>query len=226
MSDKKYPYIGISRESGNVVLFFDKDSGERIEGSTCSTGMTGHWNECVFTNITAECLANTYGEVKDARHAEFIKALAEANDIDIEDVSVWCDGEFFNFYADTEGYLLLDFFAEETAKDSDEKQITIPQPPEGWGVEEDKQEWPKVGDDAEMRDGSKCVVRCIVGDLAWCECPGSSIAMITVHLSNLKKPKTPEQELQEDIYSIILNGSAGFATKTLLEKYNITKKDK
>lgn len=59
------------------------------------------------------------------------------------------------------------------------------------------EEWPQVGSDAITRDGSAVTVACISGDLAWCECPTSSMQMITININNLKKLKSPKQESGE-----------------------------
>lgn len=94
--------------------------------------------------------------------------------------------------------------------------------------------WPKVGDFAISNDGSKVTVRCIVRDLAWCECPTSSMQMITIHTCNLKKPRAPEEELRDELVDLAfnqfnddsydLNYNAYCLASDLMERYSITKK--
>lgn len=73
---------------------------------------------------------------------------------------------------------------------------------------ENQKTWPQVGDHALIQRGAKVTVRCIVGDLAWCACPESSMNMITVNLSNLSKPKSKEDQLIEELQTKLCNLNA------------------
>lgn len=73
---------------------------------------------------------------------------------------------------------------------------------------ERQDDWPKVGDHAFIQRGSKVTVRCIAGDLAWCECPESSMNMITVNLNNLSKPKSTQGILIEELQTKLVENNA------------------
>lgn len=75
-------------------------------------------------------------------------------------------------------------------------------------LERQGDEWPKVGDDATMNDNSRVTVRCVVGEFAWCECPTSSMQMITVHIYNLRKPKSKEDLLIEELQTKLVKNDA------------------
>ena len=76
---------------------------------------------------TKEELQNTYGEVQSLEHAEFIVELGKNANAEIS--TEYSKGSFFNFYTGPNGELYLGFFDKHLAKDSGEKQITIPLPP-------------------------------------------------------------------------------------------------
>lgn len=217
--------------------------------------------ESCDSNVTNQYLANTYGEVASPEHAEFIVELGKNAKATIS--TSWLRGKYFNFYTSSSGELHLDFYDEELANDSNERQITIPLPPKQiqtatpeeefemqqimknagdnlvLGCEDSKcDEWPCLGDDAISNDGSKVTVRCIVRDLAWCERAESSMQMITMHICNLRKPKTPEEELRDDITEVVWKANdlwtstkeaqhvsvQEFVAAKIMDKYNITKK--
>ena len=129
----KYPYIGKCEENELTVIFSDNGSGTTIDEGKSDVAINGKFecgfNEREFKNITTEYLANTYGEVKSKEHAEFIKLLADVNQFRLNgstfDFEVF-DGVWFCFDEDE----LYFYDNSEDASDMDEKQITIPLPPE------------------------------------------------------------------------------------------------
>ena len=101
----KYPYIGKCEENELTVIFSDNGSGTTIDKGESDIAINGKFecgfNEREFKNITAEYLANTYGEVKSKEHAEFIVKLAEVNKI--QAVNPWREGLLFCFYYNSDG---------------------------------------------------------------------------------------------------------------------------
>lgn len=73
----KYPYIGKS-DIGNEFLIASSDSAFHIKEQVWISANNESSN---LRDITQECLANTCGKVESIEHAEFIKLLAESNDI-------------------------------------------------------------------------------------------------------------------------------------------------
>ena len=139
----KYPYIGeLKNGSGGVALFTGDSYGAQLnckgrnwESKDTNIYGVDNWNEDKFKNITAEYLANTYGEVKSKEHAEFIVKLAEVNGRDNYSV-IYLD-EAKSFVFDVVGD--LKFYKarpSELPSVSHLKQITIPLPPECEEAEE------------------------------------------------------------------------------------------
>ena len=60
----------------------------------------------------------------------------------------------------------------------------------------------KVGDEVASHGGSKMTIRAICGEFAWCECPTSSLRMLTVHLDNIKPYKAT---LREKVWDVVAN---------------------
>lgn len=127
----KYPAIYRSVVNENVFLLFNEKQGVVLDKCETIIGTSGKWNEFTFKNITAEYLANTYGEVKSKEHAEFIVKLAEVNGIQ---VSVNCrDGNAKVFSFRTKSgmpRLVLLSTKDHLYNTVSRKQITIPLPPE------------------------------------------------------------------------------------------------
>lgn len=124
----KYPYIGKGIESGSIVLIYGKDSAIVMDSKTWAAkdSEDTEVDESYFKNITAEYLANTYGEVKSKEHAEFIVRLAEVNGFDIGIKSNI--PSVFEFSG-----MLLNVYANDIssfAHNVESKLITIPLPPE------------------------------------------------------------------------------------------------
>lgn len=205
----------------------------------------GKWdNVNGLKNITAEYLANTYGEVKSKEHAEFIVKLCENAGIDV--FPQLLDANYFVIKGK------LSFHNCERITSSELKQITIPLPPkceektyryEGVGHKPKHfdcictkcggrccigncDEWPKVG--SKVTWGTKAVngeVKAIDNDndFAWVKNDYGNY--VTVYVGHLEKPKTPEQELQEDLINIFQSSlDGGHFVGKLMAKYNITKK--
>ena len=125
---KLYPYIGEGKNSGSIALIYDKAKCITLESKTWASDdleLCEGINERFFKNITAEYLANTYGEVKNKEHAEFIKLLAETNKIPCAVVSI--DMNYTMFYV-IDGCLF--FCVKDIDAVGDYKKITIPLPPE------------------------------------------------------------------------------------------------
>ena len=124
----KYPYIGKSIYSDNLVLFNSKGCGALIDPTNSEyKGFVDWLNESTVIDCTKEALQNTYGEVQSLEHAEFIVELGKNANAEIS--TEYSKGSFFNFYTGLNGELHLNFFDKNLAKDSGEKQIIIPLPP-------------------------------------------------------------------------------------------------
>lgn len=234
----KYPYIGKGKESGTVVMMVKPECGLIIESKTWAT-KDGKFetsiDETYITNITHEYLQNTYGEVQSPEHAEFIVELGKNESAIIS--TAWTKGKCFNFYTNSSGELHLDFYDKELASDSEERLITIPPPPKA--DKKELSEWPQVGD-VVCWDGNDYTgtVKAISDGNAWCKLDNG--LYYTIQMKRIKKPKTPEEELHDEIKSIIfkkhiematsihvknsLAVMAGNAVEIILNKYNITPK--
>lgn len=226
-----YPYIGEGIKSGSTALIYEQSKCVAIESKTWAVAdleLCDGINEDKFKNITAEYLANTYGEVKSKEHAEFIVKLAEVNGFTIEFISNF---EAKSFIIKNECLSIFNIHINGLDKENLNK-ITIPLPPEcekppiGGGQSMDynncrcstapalNDEWPKVGDDAEICEspafelsvksskfiGKKGIVRAKFENS-----DGVMVYVLEVntenvfcfYLQNIKKTKTPEQELRE-----------------------------
>ena len=247
MNNKIYPAIYKSVHN-EEYLYADNDNYYSYERETWnkSGNCDDHEND---TNITPEYLANTYGKVASKEHAEFIVELAEANNLTL----VWGDPDSpvksFKFRGDK-----LRLFELETNELSDingAKLITIPLPPKQiqtatseeefemqqimknngdnlvLGCEDSKcEEWPCVNDDVEYRNckwkvAAKYKHMLMLVTLDDC---GFAVAEI----KEVKKPKTPEEELRDDIKKAVYLVSEGeedsLHITLILSKYNNTKK--
>lgn len=172
-------------------------------------------------NITVEYLANTYGEVRSKEHAEFIVKLAEVNGFKLKGYAR-NSGYFYTWRLD-DGSLFFSFCKDEkVAMDDDEKLITIPLPPKEKPMVSQK-ECPAVGDEVlidstehlselENFNGEKCKV------IGICEHKGKNILTIS-HKSLgvaalimgewIKKPPTPEKELESKLSALMNSDSCG-----------------
>lgn len=252
-----YPFIGKFQSA--VKIFFNHGSSAVIESGH---GVARH--ESNFKNITAEYLANTYGEVKSKEHAEFIVKLATENNIKVW--TFWNKGKCFNFHADQNGGLNLEFSNEEYAKRNGEKLITIPLPPKQEDEKMNTKEktsrekllefmhecyhrnesdfytfsqefvdhiemkestdlgWPKIGSKVTWADSTLKGEVASIGDcVAWVKKDNGDYE--TVFLSLLNKPKTPEQELRDEL-TVVMQRNLTYEqmVNDLIENFNITKK--
>ena len=215
------------------------------------------WHEDAFKNITREYLANTYGKVASKEHAEFIFELCRVNGIPAIYSSKPSEAKSFEV---NKGYISLHSIGINELNVSSQKLITIPLPPKQiqtatseeefemrqimknngdnliLGCEDSKcEEWPQIGDEViifnqhnELRGELLALTK--------------EYAIISqhygeqhLHLSGckFKKPKTPEEELRDDIVQTIHDDVYHGAYEkqplvvfadALMTKYNITKK--
>ena len=238
-----YPYFG-GIDNDTVTLFIDENTGFIIEHPKLKEKfrLDDDWIEDEFKNITTEYLANTYGKVKSKDHAEFIAELAKAHGIEVKER--WVEGDFFCFHRDICKKPILGFYDEEAACDEGEKLIIIPMPPkeveeipehnvlQDRKIECNSDEWPKIGDDFIHKDE---LVTCISkgfmsnGDeVITFECADKLSHGSCWNIDAwVKKPKTPEEELRDDIVQLIddADGLSSYVlTLALMDKYDIKKK--
>tara|TARA_R110002049_G_scaffold297332_2_gene486209 strand:- start:2091 stop:2837 length:747 start_codon:yes stop_codon:yes gene_type:complete len=243
--DIKYPYIARNESSVEMLVFSESKA---IILSVINKGILHDVHPAFsknYKNITTEYLSNTYGKVESKEHAEFIAKLCESNGI-----------ELFNNYdegitqfAINRGELIFTY-VKPVISDHD-KQITIPLPPKEvkemknngdnlvLGCEESKcEDWPKVGDEVLFPSGNGILAIKKPGDngvvIVECNDEGCGRVYKRVSLSALQKPKTPEEELRDDIIELTLShmenkshpieANAYYLFSDLLSKYNITKK--
>ena len=130
MSDKKYPYIGEGKRSGNIVLFTGKRTGVVIvEGeSVVDKYQVGYkcntWDEAQFKNITREYLVDTYGKCESQEHALFIFRLAKNQEIYVKGFN-YKKASYF-MIVDNELYF---YSSDEMPKRNKCKLIHLPLPP-------------------------------------------------------------------------------------------------
>ena len=247
MKSKIYPAI-YRAVHNNEYLYADNDNYYSCERETWnkSGNCDDHENDI---NITREYLANTYGKVESKEHAEFIIELAEANDLPL----VWGDPDSpvksFKFRGDK-----LRLFELETNELSDingAKLITIPLPPKQiqtatseeefemqqimknngdnliLGCEDSKcEEWPCANDEVEYI-GCKWKVAAKYKHMLMLVTP-DDCSFAVAEIKEVKKPKTPAEELRDDIKKAVYLVSEGeedsLHITSILSKYNITKK--
>lgn len=252
--DIKLPAIIDNVGYNQKVLIFKCGKAYHLEGDYEGEWSNGeYYIESQCKNITQEYLSNTYGKVESKEHAEFIVELAKANGFDV--VGSTSKAKSFEFSGDS-ALALYEIPTDIFANNEESRLITIPLPPKQiqtatseeefemqqimknngdnlvLGCEESKcEEWPKVGD--------KFIHK---GELVTCISKGvmsKGDEVITFEgadkLSHgscwnidvwVKKPKTPEEELRDDIEYVIhhFEGDKVAGRKWLMNKYNITKK--
>lgn len=213
--DIKYPYIGKDLESSTVVLMLKPECGVVIKSKTWATKdgkLETSIDESYIANVTHEYLANTYGKVDSKEHAEFIVELAENAGFEVR--RAYKQG--FAFFSFWDGKLaFLEILS--AAKAECEKQITIPMPPKEVKAVD---EWPKANCEFQHKESKKKgIILCVDGSFAWCKYPYMN--PVTIRISDIQKPKTPEEELQDELIDIIDNAScseqaAEYIVKTYL----------
>lgn len=269
----KYPAIYESVE-GSEYLYQNKDSYYCYERQIWDSSEPHHDCHHSDTNITAEYLANTYGEVKSKEHAEFIVKLAEGYGAD--NYSVIFLDEAKSFVFDRVGDLkFYKASPSELSSVSHLKLITIPLPPECEETEgnnmvaakyektdrertlelmhecyhemsgdfydfsqkfvgmvalnerESVDEWPKVGDEVQTSDGAGSVK--LLPDSKGYYVISIKDEYYQYQLDELSKPKTPEQELRDELISAMDDSNTAFQyaeylSKYLLDQYELIKK--
>ena len=242
----KYPYIGKCEENELTVIFSDNGSGTTIDEGKSDVAINGKFecgfNEREFKNITTKYLANTYGEVKSKEHAEFIVKLATNHGLRCNRNIV--DDDFKYFYFNDDVLFLTTF---KLSPMTYFKQITIPLPPKEYLMEfegrEDElskgDEWPKVGGDVLIHDlgferNTKGTYK---GEnkngVPIIELDDGSVFLLGFG-GSISKPKTPEQELRDEISDLAFNQfnddsydlthNSYYLAEQLISKYDITKK--
>ena len=188
---KSYPYIAINNHDIEFLVFSEKRA-IVLNGVNKGDEHNPSYFIRRYKNITHEYLQNTYGEVVSPEHAEFIIELAENAGFDCGE---FISGEDVYFYA---GENSIDFTSfEPIASNDGKKQITIPLPPKA--DKQESSEWPQIGDDVFYKESgnSKGVVLAIDADIAWIKNSYGGYSIIDI--KSLVKPKTPEEELRDDI---------------------------
>ena len=227
----KYPYIGESQFTGSEVLLASRSNGFRLDVENAE--YCNDWDETVFKNITREYLTNTYGKVESQEHADFIVELAGNAGFELN--PNYKDGEYF--YISTTRY---GFSSEKFCRLDGAKQITIPIPPKCdeslnngdnllFGGEDKCKEWPCVGEEVTFKHTKWNVAAKYNHMLMLVTHDDCGFALACKN--DLQKPKTPEEELRDDIFQSSgirsRDGGAESAKEVagfLLSKYNITKK--
>ena len=192
----------IMKFKDDYLLYFD--SMKHINLTTMEVRVSAI--ESCDANVTNQYLANTYGKVESKEHAEFIVKLAENHDVEI--ISEWQKGCWFNFFLNSQDKLTLNFSPKSTACDNGEKKITIQLPPKEvkemknngdnlvLGCEESKcKEWPCVNDEVLTSDGNG-VVR-LLPDSKGYYVVSVNGEYYQYQIDELSKPKTPAEELRE-----------------------------
>ena len=195
----EYPYIGESKMSGSVVLFYSSGCGVVIDECNHQENyvLSATWVESMFKNITREYLANTYGEVESKEHYEFVAKLADSAGCNVID-DYHASYRFFNLMGDS----LYPHHFEESASHCEKIKITLPLPPKEEDMKSENmksEEWPISGCD--------CIYE---GELYYflCKSPFANVAVITkansedwdvisASYDDLEKPPTPEEALAE-----------------------------
>ena len=185
----KYPTILSNLCGTQTVIAYDSSNVYHLKGMF-EGEYVEDYNTHNTTNVTREFLDSTYGVVESKEHAEFITELAKVNGILLHG-----DKTLGNYFLVSEGYLA--FYNCDGISSSSLKQITIPMPPKHTTSKE-----LKVGDEVVYCGGSKMTIKAICGDLAWCECPTSSLRMSTVHLDNIKPYKAT---LRDKVWDVVAN---------------------
>lgn len=246
----KYPYIATN--GLNNFLVYAENTATLIgdENNCFSSGFKIALCEDGLTDITREYLANTYGKVESKEHAEFISKLAMSAGFGFPFNKVKSNG-----YFSVSGGNVYFWGSESEATSWNEKLITIPLPPKKETKKEpENKDWPQVGDDALFEcsenpkshedcnldehcivdtwfNGDELVVVAIVTGFDGSLLPvvqNKRTKEVSAILKKLiKKPKTPEQELRDELIndlSTMQRESNGYTAEMLLSKYNITKK--
>lgn len=212
----KYPYIGEYNNHRLVVLFTGKNTG-------CTIGSTEYfdsYNELKYTDITHEYLSNTWGVVESKEHAEFIIELAEGCGLESLQDGVGNKNYFhigeksFALFINKPTYIgnckqiTIPLPPKKTQTATPEEEFEMEQIMKNagdnlvLGCEDSKcDEWsPKVGGEVLTGDDNKGIMIVSKPDdhnMVVVECKSHDYGKFyrVVKLSDLSKPKTPEEEL-------------------------------
>jgi hypothetical protein len=146
-----------------------------------------------YVDITHEYLSNTWGVVESKEHAEFIIELAELHGFELAQQSS-LSGSFFSF--DIKGFCFLNL---ESIASRHCNKITIPLPPKA-------KEWPQVGDEVCWGFESSGVIKSLSDGFAWIKEANNDYT--TVYTSSLKKPKSKQDLLIEELQTKLCNNNA------------------
>lgn len=242
---KSYPYVGKFQQA--IKLFYAPNKFELLESGN---GLSRH--EMNYKNITREYLSNTWGVVESKEHAEFIIELCKGHGIEI--FNLFDDGITHFFIA--KGEVIFTYGAPTTSAHDKQITIPLPPkakskfsglrsifnpndicvklsapelPEAGHNLvfaASECKEWPCVNDRVTWGDLThKGVVKSISDGFAWIKRDSGEYE--TVYISSLKKPKTSEEALRDDLEYAIhhFEGDKVAGRKWLMSKYNITPKD-
>ena len=226
MNDEiKYPYIGKSIYSDNLVLFNKKGCGALIDSTNSEyKGFVDWLNESTVVDLTKETLQNTYGEVLSPEHAEFIIELCEVNGIEV----------FNGFDIGITNFAIVKneviFTYGKPSVSEHDKKITIPLPPKpeasaGELTTEEETElkslcmvsalnneienqktWPQVGDKVTVFGRQGVLV--LPADANGMYVVESNGRYFIPKLSDMTKPKSKQDLLIEELQSKLVNNNA------------------
>ncbi|AVM33030.1 hypothetical protein [Pseudoalteromonas phage PHS3] len=223
---------------------------------------TARWSTFNAINITREYLQNTYGEVVSPEHAEFIIELAKSAGFELntgpnEDYPCWFAFDDELYFFDSKAYasdnsrkqIKIPLPPKAESKKWNPDFYELSKPPKyfdcmcnkcggkcctGQCDKQESSDWPQVGDEVVTCGGSKGVVKISEQDkdgMIVCDFDGE---YALTYKSDLSKPKTPEDELRDDIVwltikhmenkSYPIENNAYYLFSDLMGKYNITKK--
>ena len=140
---------------------------------------------------TKEDLMNTWGVVESKEHAEYIVKVADSAGLRLLDYSNASGGFFFFFDVS------LIFIDSGCMASWGCKKITIPLPSKEKG-------FPQVGGEALALSGRKVDVLAINGESAWVKYQGYRNYYATLKISDLKKPKSKQDLLIEELHKKLL----------------------
>lgn len=219
----KYPYIGKIKD-GTPTLFASPMDAVLLG---TSGSYTDGWNEINFKNITREYLQNTYGKVVSHEHEEFIVELAKSAGF-----SVFTTASSVNYFVIKVG-LSFHSCEEITSTELKQITIPLPpkaetkkwtpdfyepgEPPKHFDCvcnkcggkcctgrcdKQESSEWPQIGDEVCWSNGKrKGELKSICDGWAWIKDDGGEFVSLMAKF--IKKPKTPEEELRDNLESEI-----------------------
>jgi hypothetical protein len=254
----KYPYIS-TKSNNLLFYAKDTATLIGDESNSFSHGFKITVDESGFENNTREYLANTYGEVQSPEHAAFIIELAELHGFKVWSPSdglkrithfACFHGELNMHSHSCDGIVIAARLKQITiplppkAEPKIYPQEKLGEAPKhfdcvcnkcggrcctGQCYKQESSEWPQVGDEAIHPTHGLCNVVSPVDCLGIVTVINEQRINTLVFKSDLSKPKTPEEELRDDLKFDIAFLSFTYEkpriiTEKLLEKYDIKKK--